>query len=130
MSYMLNYLETMPDVFADAMKSDRGRKLYNHKINGQWVASTYQDVHDKAELLGLGFKSLGLKKGDTIALLSENRPEWSITDWSCAHFGFITVPVYPTSIPRQIEFILNHSEVKAVVASSTDHADKIIALKD
>jgi long-chain acyl-CoA synthetase len=52
-----------------------------------------------------------------------------MTDWACAHFGFASVPIYQTSIPKQIEFILNHSEAKILVVSSKEQADKVIAIK-
>lgn len=129
MSYMLNYLETMPEVFADAMKGDTSRKLYNHKVNGQWVHYTYQDVHDKLELFGLGLLKLGVNKGDKVAILSDNRPEWCISDWTCAHFGFVSVPVYPTSIPKQILFILNHSEANTIIVNTKENAQKVLDLK-
>ncbi len=119
----------MPEVFADALLGGTERKLYNVKRDGEWVSFTYGDVNETIERIGFGFHALGLKKGDKVAILSENRPEWSMTDWACAHFGMVSVPVYQTSIPKQIEYILNHSEAKLVIASSKEQADKVISIK-
>lgn len=130
MNYQLDYLKTMPEIFADGMLGGSNRKLLNAKINNTWVSYTYQDVYDTFETLGFGLLSMGLKKGDRIAILSENRPEWNITDLACSHFGFVSVPVYQTSIPKQIDFIMNHSGAKAIIVSSKEQAEKIIKIKN
>ncbi len=129
MNYQLDYLKTMPEVFADALLGGTDRKLLNVKRNDEWVSFTYQDVNDTIQRIGFGFHALGLKQKDRVGLLSENRPEWNMTDWACAHFNFTSVPVYHTSIPKQIEFILNHAEVKVLIVSSKEQADKVIAVK-
>ncbi len=129
MNYSLNYLSTMPEVFADALLGGKDRNAYNHKREGEWKSFTYQDVYENIQNVGFGFHALGLKKGDKIAIFSENRPEWSMTDWTCAHFGFVSVPIYQTSIPRQINYIVNHAECNVIIASSKELAKTIISLK-
>lgn len=129
MNYQLDYLKTMPEVFADALLGGLDRKVYNHKVNGEWQSYTYQDVYDKLQLIGFGLLSLGLTEKDRVAILSENRPEWSMTDWACAHFYFVSVPIYQTSIPRQIEYIMNHSGAKVILVSNKEQAEKVIPLK-
>ncbi len=129
MNYQLDYLKTMPEVFADALLGGTDRKLLNVKRNDKWVSFTYQDVNDTIQRIGFGFHALGLKQKDRVGLLSENRPEWNMTDWACAHFNFTSVPVYHTCIPKQIEFILNHAEIKVLIVSSKEQADKVIAIK-
>ena len=129
MNYQMDYIQTMPAIFADALLGGTDRKLLNAKKDGAWTSYTYQDVYNTLEKAGFGLLSLGMKKGDKIALLSENRPEWNITDWTCSHFGFVSVPVYMTSIPKQVEYIVNHSESKVVIASSKAQAEKVIQIK-
>jgi long-chain acyl-CoA synthetase len=129
MNYQLDYLKTMPEVFADAMLGGLDRKVYNYKVRGEWQSYTYQDVYDKLQVIGFGLRSLGLVENDRVGILSENRPEWSMTDWACAHFHMVSVPIYQTSIPRQIEYILNHSEAKVVIASNKEQAEKVISIK-
>ncbi len=129
MNYQLDYLKTMPEIFADALLGGTDRKLLNVKRNDEWVSFTYQDVNDTIQRIGFGFHALGLEQKDKVGILSENRPEWSMTDWACSHFGMVSVPVYQTSIPKQIEYILNHSEAKIVIVSSKEQAKKIISIK-
>ncbi len=129
MSYQLNYLKTMPDIFADALLGGTLRKLYNVKRDGEWKSFTYQDAYDTFSRIGFGLHTLGVKAKDKVGILSENRPEWSMTDWACAYFGFVSVPIYQTSVPSQIEYIINHSECKVVIASSKEQVKKIISIK-
>ncbi|MCK4813308.1 MAG: long-chain fatty acid--CoA ligase [Candidatus Marinimicrobia bacterium] len=129
MSYQLNYLKTMPDIFADALLGGTLRKLYNVKRDGEWKSFTYQDAYDTFSRIGFGLYTLGVKAKDKVGILSENRPEWSMTDWACAYFGFVSVPIYQTSVPSQIEYIINHSECKVVIASSKEQVKKIISIK-
>ena len=93
MNYQLDYLKTMPEVFADALLGGTDRKLLNVKRNDEWVSFTYQDVNDTIQRIVFGFHALGLKQKDRVGLLSENRPKWNMTDRACAHFNFTSVPV-------------------------------------
>ncbi|MFO7841500.1 MAG: AMP-binding protein [Fidelibacterota bacterium] len=130
MDYTLNYLRTMPEVFADALLGGKDRKVFNHKQDGEWKSFTYQEVYNYIQNIGFGLHSLGVKKNDKVGILSENRPAWSMTDWTCAHFGFVSVPIYQTSIPRQIDYITNHAECKVIVVSSKELAKTVISLKN
>ncbi len=130
MAYQLNYLKTMPEIFADALLGGPERKLYHYKQNDEWKSISYRDVNETIERIGFGLQALGVRQKDKVGILSENCPEWSMTDLACAHFGFASVPIYQTSIPRQIEFIINHSECKVVIVSSKEQAQKIIPIKN
>jgi long-chain acyl-CoA synthetase len=78
----------------------------------------------------LGWRHLGIDKGDRIALLSENRPEWVITDHSLMAVGAATVPIYTSLTAPQIEYILANSEARAIVVSTADLLSRILAVKD
>ncbi|MCD6337064.1 MAG: long-chain fatty acid--CoA ligase [Candidatus Marinimicrobia bacterium] len=119
----------MPEIYLDALAQGPDRKLYNYKIGDEWKSYTYQEIYDLLPDLGFGLRSLGIKAKDKIGILSENRPEWCMFDWTCSHFNFVSVPIYQTSIPKQIEYILNHSECKVVVVSNEEQLKKLIPLK-
>ncbi len=119
----------MPEIYSDALAKRPDLKLYNYKVGDEWKSHTYQEVYDMLPDLGFGLQSLGIKKQDKVGILSENRPEWCFFDWTCAHFNFVSVPVYQTSIPKQIKYILNHSECKVVVVSNEEQLKKLIPLK-
>jgi long-chain acyl-CoA synthetase len=119
----------MPELFSDALSRGPERHLYHYKDEGEWKSYTYQETYDMLPDLGFGLQALGVKKTDKVAILSENRPEWCLIDWACAHFNYVSVPIYQTSIPKQIDYILNHSEAKVVVASDQDQLNKLLAVK-
>jgi len=91
------------------------------KVNGQWVKHSTKQYIDLARFVSLGLLAKGYKKGDKIATLSNNRSEWNIFDMGVSQAGIIQVPVYPTISAEDHEFILTHSEAKAIVVS-----DKLI----
>lgn len=126
----MNYIETLPGIFSDALSKGPNRKLYNYKQDGEWKSYTYQEIYDILPELGFGIRSLGLEEQDKVAILSENNPEWCMFDWTCSHFNFVSIPVYQTSIPKQIEYILNHSEAKIAIVSNHEQLKKILSVKD
>jgi len=90
------------------------------KSNGRWEKTSTQSYFDKSHKLAYGLLELGLKKGDKVASVSNNRPEWNIMDMAIAMTGLVHVPIYPTISQRSFEYVLNHSEAK-VFFIATDH---------
>ncbi|MGH9750658.1 MAG: AMP-dependent synthetase/ligase [Candidatus Polarisedimenticolia bacterium] len=80
--------------------------------------------------LALGFLRLGAARGDRIALLAENRPEWPASDYAILAFGAVTTPIYPSLLPDQIAFILADAGARIAVVSTTDQMRKILAVRD
>jgi long-chain acyl-CoA synthetase len=89
-------------------------------INGVWKTWTWAQAGNEARRLAQGFRSLGLKEGDHIALLSKNCAQWIITDLAIMMTGSISIPIYPTLSDHSIEPILIHSESKAVIVGKLD----------
>src|SRR6056297_2962395 len=88
------------------------------KQNGKWIKYNTKEYIDYVNYISYGLLSLGFKKGDKIATITNNRPEWNFVDLGMAQIGVIHVPVYPTIGPEEYEYILNHSQVKAVIFST------------
>ena len=80
--------------------------------------------------LALGFLRLGAARGDRIALLAENRPEWPATDYAILAFGAVTTPIYPSLLPDQIAFILADAGARIAVVSTTEQMRKVLAVRD
>ncbi|MFP4470072.1 MAG: AMP-dependent synthetase/ligase [Bacteroidales bacterium] len=91
------------------------------KKNGDWVRYSTQDYIENANLFSCGLLAYGFKRGDKIATVTNNRPEWNFADMGMMQVGVIHVPVYPTISLDEYRYILNHSEVKAVFV-----ADKML----
>jgi long-chain acyl-CoA synthetase len=80
--------------------------------------------------MSLGLRELGIRDGDRVAILSENRPEWAIADYACLTARLTDVPIYPTLPARQIEYILRDSGAVALVVSSAAQLEKALAIRE
>jgi len=87
------------------------------KINGQWLLLSTQQVQDQTNLVSLGLRALGLQRGDKVALISMNRPEWMLADFGIAQIGAISVPMYPSITVEDYKYIFTDAGVKAVFVS-------------
>jgi long-chain acyl-CoA synthetase len=90
----------------------------NHRTDGGWVAISAEMFVERVKSVALGLAAAGIRPGDRIALLSENRPEWSVVDLAILSLGAINVPIYTTQAVDQIEFILSDSGAKAIFISN------------
>ncbi|MFZ1082864.1 MAG: long-chain fatty acid--CoA ligase [Candidatus Kryptoniota bacterium] len=123
---------TLTEMFTQLVKkyAGRGRDVYRYKLEGRYVGVTYDELYDKIETFAYGLNSIGLKRGDKIAILSENRPEWPITDLASLIIGAIDVPIFPTLTPKQIEYILINGDVSFVVVSNSFQLNKVLRIRD
>lgn len=87
------------------------------KVNDEWIKYSTEQFAEYAELIAIGLISSGLKKGDKVATISGNRPEWSFADMGIAMAGGIHVPIYPTVSDDEYSYILKHSEVRYIFVS-------------
>lgn len=101
------------------------------KENGTWVTYGTREVADIVNRFSAGLLQLGVSGGnitpessDKIAIISNNRPEWIFTDLAVQQLGAILVPVYPTTNPLELEFILNDAEVKYLFVSNPELLEK------
>jgi long-chain acyl-CoA synthetase len=100
-----------------------------YKSGGSWRPISSADFVARIRDVALGLRVAGLRAGDRVALLSENRPEWTMADYAILCAGAVTVPIYPTLLADQIEFILRDSGARGVMVSSADHLGKILAIR-
>jgi len=84
------------------------------KINKEWVKYSLKDFRNYADIISSALINLGIKKGDKIATISSNRPEWNFVDFGVLQIGAVHVPIYPTISEQDYRYILNHSEVKVL----------------
>ena len=89
----------------------------NYKVRGEWIHIPAPEFVRRVRHVALGLAALGIKAGDRVALLSENRPEWSIADLAILSLGAVNVPIYTTQAVDQVEFILSDSGTRAMFIS-------------
>jgi long-chain acyl-CoA synthetase len=97
------------------------------KENGKWVPISTQEFLNNVDQLSYGLLATGIGKGDKVAILANNRPEWHFADYACQQIAAVTVPVYPTISDHDLKFILNDSEIKLIFVSSADLYTKVKA---
>ncbi len=108
---------TLPQLCLDSIKKYAKRDALNLKRDGRWVNISGEEFIERVRHIALGLDALGIKAGDRVALLSENRPDWSITDLAILSLGAINVPIYTTQAVEQVRFILTDSGARALFVS-------------
>lgn len=106
------------------------------KEGGRWQLYSTSEVQAIVDQLSLGLQRLGLSAGDfsaegadKVAILCANRPEWVMTDLACQQIGVVLCPIYPTTNPRELEFIFNDAGIKVVFAGSEDLYEKVQSVR-
>ena len=110
---------TLVEVFFDAIDRHGQAPAFQYMVSESEVRDlSYLDAHRTVKRLCGGLRAMGLQRGDRVAILSENRPEWALADYACLCSGLIPVPVYPSLLPPQVAYILENSGAALLFASS------------
>jgi long-chain acyl-CoA synthetase len=121
---------TLNDIFFHATDRFLERPVVMRaKRGGQWADLSYRELRDRVQALSVGLHELGVARGDRLAILAENSPEWAITDYACLACGCADVPIYPTLPANQAAYILRDSGAVAVCVSNAGQLEKILAVR-
>jgi long-chain acyl-CoA synthetase len=118
-------------ILATVLRHNKSDAL-NYREDGKWFNIPAATFVERVKNVALGLAGLGVRPGDRIALLSENRPEWSIVDLAILSLGAINVPIYTTQALDQIDYILSDSGARAIFISDRrlyKHAQPVLANK-
>ncbi len=96
----------------------------------KWVKYSTEEVIKLVDQVSLALLHLGVRKGDKIAMVSENRPEWNILDLGILQIGAINVPVYPTITKESYQYIFNDAEIKYTFVSNEQMYEKVDAIRN
>jgi long-chain acyl-CoA synthetase len=118
-------VKTMYDVFA--LATGRGEKtaMLWKDAAGAWKPISSDDLYGRVRALAAALQGWGVGKGDRVAILSENRWEWAVTDFATLMLGGVDVPLYPTLTPEQLGYMLRDSGAKVAVLSSKEQLRKL-----
>jgi long-chain acyl-CoA synthetase len=120
---------TLNEVFSDRTDAEHAARTYIHykpNRNEKYKQVTNGEFRNLVMGFASGLRSLGIMRGDRIALISESRPEWLVTDFASLAIGAITVPMFPTLTAKQVEHILAHSGAKYAVVSNDLQLSKVL----
>ena len=109
---------SVPGLILAAVLRHNKTDALNYRADGKWHNIPAATFVERVKNVTLGLAALGVRPGDRVALLSENRPEWSIADLAILSLGAINVPIYTTQAVDQIEYILSDSGARAIFISN------------
>ncbi|MGD8353415.1 MAG: AMP-binding protein [Pseudomonadota bacterium] len=123
--------DTLPKLLVrNARKFASGKVALREKEFGIWQSFTWQEYLEHVRHFCLGLVSLGLKRNDKVAIVGDNRPEWVFAELAAQCSGAVPLGIYQDSTPKEVGYIIDHSDARFVVAEDQEQVDKILELKD
>jgi long-chain acyl-CoA synthetase len=111
---------TLIDLFERAAREHNRPDALNYKRDGNWVSLSSDEMLARAKHIAAALYALGIRHGDRVALLSDSRVEWTLTDAGCLFAGAVDVPIYPTLTPPQVCYILRDSGATALFLANKE----------
>ncbi|MGB9236925.1 MAG: long-chain fatty acid--CoA ligase [Terriglobales bacterium] len=121
-------LRTLNDILSSVCQRRRNRVMLHREASG-WVPISSAELYRNVVGVARALESWGIRKGDRVAILSENRPEWTIADFAALSIGAVTVPVYSTQTAEQTSFLLNDSGARVVFVSTRAQLEKVLPIQ-
>jgi long-chain acyl-CoA synthetase len=122
-------LQTLNEMFFAVVERD-DRVVVMHRRAIQWISISSSEFYQSVVGVARALQEWGIRKGDRVAILSENRPEWTIADFACLLLGAVVVPVYTTLTGEQTAYILQDSGARIVFVSSEKQLLKVRSIQD
>ena len=129
---MLAQFKTIPELFTYLTNEFRDvpdKCIMYVKEEGKYRGINYKEFEEQTENFAFGLAALGIKKGDKVAISSENRPEWVYSDMAILGLGAMDVPLYPSLTSDSQEFILNNSESVGIIVSNKFQMNKTLKIR-
>ena len=118
-------IRTLCDILTQLEARFRKPALLRYKSGGTWRDISTDEFVSTVRSLSLGLASIGARRGDRVAILSENRPEWTALDHAALNLGGVIVPIYATLLTDQIRYILDNSQTRVLVVSTAAQMEKV-----
>jgi long-chain acyl-CoA synthetase len=122
---------TLPGRLVERARSRPGRIAFRAKELGVYRETTWRQLADRVAAVALGFAGqFAIGRGDTVAIIGDPCPEWTIADLATQALGGISYGIYPTSAPGEVRYLLQHGGARLVVVEDQEHLDKTLAVLD
>jgi long-chain acyl-CoA synthetase len=122
-------INTLADIFFASIAHDVERHV-TFKRGSEWQVISSRQLYGYVATLARVLKQWGIHKGDRVAILSENRPEWMIADFACMTTGIVDVPIYATLTADQTLYLLQNSGARVIFVSTLEQLRKIQAIRE
>ncbi len=121
--------KTLPQLLQERAQTMGKRIALREKDYGIWQELSWQDYWGRVKNFALGLAAHEFVRGDKLAIIGDNRPEWLISELAVQSLGGISIGIYQDSLPKEIAYILNHSDVKFVVVEDQEQVDKLLEIE-
>jgi len=118
---------TLVEAFEYVARVQQRPDTLNYKSDGRWIPISSDELLKRARHIAGGLYSLGIRRGDRVAILSESRPEWTLADAGCMFVAAVDVPIYPTLTPPQVRYILQDSGARVLILA---HEEKFLQIRE
>ena len=125
-----NNLDTFPKILRNNALIYKGKQSVREKEYGIWQTLTWDVFYERALILAKGLKNTGLKRGEKIAIIGDNRPNLYLSIAAAQILGAVPVPCYQDSVADELQYILEHAEVKIAIVENQEQVDKLLEIKD
>lgn len=121
----------LPKVFLQRTSIYGDRTALRYKVQGKYCGRySWRQWMENVRYVALGLHELGIRKGDTVGIFSENCPEWTFADLGTLSLGAVIVPIYPTSSKEDIHHVITHSKIKILFVSTEEQLQKVSQYKE
>ncbi len=128
--YFVDGCDTLAKLFLQRCKDLGERTAHREKDYGIWLSYSWRDYLEHAKLIGHGLAALGLKRGDVVSILSEDKKEWVYTDLATQCMGAITSGIYTTDSASQLAYLVNDSGSRFLFLENDEQLDKFLTVRD
>jgi long-chain acyl-CoA synthetase len=115
----------MADMALLAARKHAGRTAIKYKQGEAWIDVSFDAFGDAVRETALGLMALGLQKGDRVSILANTRPEWAYACFAILSAGGVSVSIYQTNSPSEVQYVAHHSESKAIFVEDQEQLDKV-----
>lgn len=122
--------ESITDLLLNRVRKTPNIPLFAiEKTPGVWTDVSAKDFHEQVKDLAKGFIAAGIRPGDAVGIMSRTRYEWALVDFALWFAGAVSVPIYETSAPAQIEWVLSDSDAVALIIENSEHQKRFESIK-
>jgi long-chain acyl-CoA synthetase len=122
--------KTLADLLTLAAQKHAALTAVRHKVEGEWLDVSYEQLGEIVKELSLGLQEIGIEPQEKVAILSHTRPEWTYSDFAILCAGATVVPVYQTNSAEECQYVIDHSESRAVIVEDAGQLEKIRSVRD
>jgi long-chain acyl-CoA synthetase len=122
--------KTIADLLPLAVKKYGDKAAQRYKVGDEWVDASYKELGEAVKEVALGLVDLGIQPGDKVSILAHTRPEWTHACFGILTAGGILVTIYQTNSPEECQYVLEHSDSRAIFAEDADQLAKVREVED